>query len=176
MSDLDDLLDRLGELAARIDELPEEARADVVALLDGLDTLHRSAVEHLAEALGDERVAALGAGHPAIGWLFDAYVRGDEREQADAALDQVRPFIHSHGGEVEVLDATDGVVRVRLAGACSGCTASAVTLQHGVEEALAEHLPTFVRLEVDEDAGAAPHPPPGLTLLEERPRLPLHPG
>jgi hypothetical protein len=47
-----------------------------------------------------------------------------------------------------------------MQGACSGCTASAITLQQGVEEALRAGYPDFTRLEVDEDPDAVAHPPP----------------
>lgn len=176
MVEVDDLLRRLEAVAVAVDGLPEEARALVAELVDSLDALHRSAVDELASALGDARVEALRGRHPAIAWLFEAYLRGDESSAAEAALDAVRPFIHSHGGDVEVLAAEQGVVTVRLSGACSGCTASAITLRHGVEEALAEHLPGFERLEVDEDVDAVPHPPPGPPLADQASMLPLHPG
>ena len=177
VSDVGTLLDRLEELVGRLDAMPQETQRQVAELIDVLDALHRSAVNELGSALGEERIDALRERHPAIAWLFDAYLRGDELAEAEAALDTIRPYIHSHGGDVEVLGADDGVVRVRLSGACSGCTASAVTLQHGVEEALEAQLPTFRRLEVEEDEDAAPHPPPGPTLLDDDHRsLPLHPG
>lgn len=176
MADVSDLLEQLEDIAARLDELPESARPVVAGLLDTLDTLHRSAVIELATALGEADVDALSERHPAIAWLFEAYLRDEELAEAEQALETVRPFIHSHGGDVEVLAAEDGVVRVRLSGACSGCTASAITLRHGVEEALAERMPHFRELEVEEDASATPHPPPGPTLLDEERSLPIHPS
>jgi Fe-S cluster biogenesis protein NfuA len=101
-----------------------------------------------------------------VAWLFEAYAVGvDERAAAEVALEAVRPYLHSHGGDVAVLDARGGVVRVRLSGACSGCTASTITLRRGVEEALRERMPGFAAMEVEED-DALPHPPPGPTLLQ----------
>jgi Fe-S cluster biogenesis protein NfuA len=52
-----------------------------------------------------------------------------------------------------------------MSGACSGCSASAITLREGIEEALRERLPGFARIEVEEDP-APRHPPPGPTLLQ----------
>jgi Fe-S cluster biogenesis protein NfuA len=75
----------------------------------------------------------------------------------------VRPYLHSHGDDVTVLDARGGVVRVRLSGACSVCTASTITLRRGVEEALRARFPGFAAMEVDEQP-APSHPPPGATL------------
>ena len=165
VSDLEQLLTRLETLVDEIEELDEPVRARVFELLDGIDALHRAALRRLSGALDGQTIARLRE-DPGVAWLFDAYGIGiDERAAADAALEEIRPYIHSHGGAVEVLGADEGVVRVKLSGSCSGCTASAITLREGVEQALAERLPSFTRLEVEED-DAAPHPPPGPTLVQ----------
>lgn len=137
----------------------------VFGLLDGVDDLHRAALRALEDELDETQVRRLRGAHPAISWLFDAYAVGyDQRAAAEEALEAVRPYVESHGGRVEVVDVTNGVVTVRLAGACAGCTASAITLQEGVIAALSEGFPGFARMEVIEDPDAAPHPPPGPTL------------
>lgn len=169
MDDIRRLLERLETLVEEVRQLDEPARGRVFELLDGVDVLHRTALANLGAALERRGVdpADLRDVHPSIRWLFDAYaVDVDEAAAADAALDDIRPYIHSHGGEVEVLDVTDGIVHLRMSGACSGCTASAVTLREGVEEALRDGLPGFVSLVVEEDEDAEEHPPPGATLLE----------
>jgi Fe-S cluster biogenesis protein NfuA len=164
-------VERLSRLMAEVERFDEPVAATVLELLGTLDALHRAAMHRLGEVLGSDGLARVRAADPAIAWLFDVYDVGvDERAAAAAALQSVRPYVESHGGRVEVLGARAGVVRVRLAGACAGCTASAITLRHGVEEALAAHLPGFVALEVEEDAAPA-HPPPGPTLLEIENRL-----
>jgi Fe-S cluster biogenesis protein NfuA len=161
----EDHLSRLEQLLVELELLDDESRGKVFELLDHVDAVHRLALQHLTEAL-DEDVLARVREDGAVAWLLDAYGAGaDEREAADAALAPIRPYIHSHGGSVEVLHAAAGTVRVRLAGTCSGCTASAVTLQHGIEVALREGLPGFVALEVEETAAPA-HPPPGPTLVQ----------
>lgn len=166
MPTLEQVLDRLEGLLAEIDQFDEEVRRPVLDLLDGLDALHRTALERLPEALGAEGVARLRAADSALAWLLDTYgVAADERAAAERALESVRPYIRSHGGEVELLDAAGGIVRVRLAGACSGCTASSITLREGVEAALRDDVPGFKRLEVAPDR-APSHPPPGPTLLQ----------
>ena len=166
MATLDEVLERLGELLAEIEELDETVRAPVLELLDGIDALHRSALERLPAVLGADGIEKLRSGDPALAWLLDTYgLTRDERADAEAALDSVRPYIASHGGVVELLDASAGVVKVRLAGACAGCAASAVTLREGVEAALRARLPAFQRLEVAPDDAPA-HPPPGPTLVQ----------
>lgn len=169
MSDrLDELLTRLEALVGDLERLDDATVRDrVFELLDGVDVLHRLALSRLVDEL-DGRVPLdeLREADPAIDWLFEAYGLGvDEREAADVALEAIRPFVHSHGGEVEVLGVTEGTVHVRLSGACSGCTASDITLTEGVEEALREGLPGFVRVTVEDDDAEA-HPPPGPTLLQ----------
>lgn len=53
------------------------------------------------------------------------------------ALDQLRPFLHADGGDMELVDITDdAIVQVRLIGSCSDCAMSAMTIKGGLEEAL----------------------------------------
>jgi Fe-S cluster biogenesis protein NfuA len=171
VSDLASLLDRLEELLAQVEGLDEQVRAPVFELLDGIDALHRLALGRLGAVLGHDELARLRSADPAVGWLLDAYGAGvDERAVADAALDAIRPYIEGHGGHVELLDSVGGVVRLRLSGACSGCTASALTLREGVHEALREGFPGFLRMEVEEDLDAPAHPPPGAIMLSIEPR------
>lgn len=160
------LLDRLEELLAEVEALDEHVSNRVFELLDGVDAVHRVAVTRLAGLLGDG-IEPLRRQDAAVDWLFEAYGVGvDDLGAASEALEQVRPYLHEHGGEVEVLAVTHGVVRVRLLGSCSGCTSAAETLRHGVEEALRENLPGFVAMEVAPDDGAAAHPPPAQVLLQ----------
>jgi Fe-S cluster biogenesis protein NfuA len=164
------LLDRLEELLTEVEGLDDGVRDRVFELLDGVDAVHRLAITRLADVLAAD-LPAVRRNDVAIDWLFEAYGVGvDDVEAADAALDQVRPYLHEHGGEVEVLGVQHGVVRVQLSGACSGCTAASETLRHGVEEALREGLTGFVAMDVAPDDGAAAHPPPTQVLLQIMPR------
>ena len=166
MPGLDDLLDELERVLGEIDALDDAVRGRVFSLLDGIDALHRLALGRLAASVGPEAIERARGGDPAVAWLLEAYAVGvDERAAAEAALDGVRPYLHSHGGDVAVLAAEGGIVRVKLSGACSGCTASTVTLRRGVEEALRENFAGFTAMEVEED-DALPHAPPGPTLLQ----------
>ncbi len=63
-------------------------------------------------------------------------------------LDRIRPVIQDDGGDVELVDITDeGVVRIRLHGACIGCPSSQMTLQMGIEKNLRERVPEVVSVE-----------------------------
>lgn len=55
--------------------------------------------------------------------------------------EDIRPGLMSHGGNIELVDVVDGVVKVKLQGACAGCPASAMTLYHGVQQILMEKIP-----------------------------------
>jgi Fe-S cluster biogenesis protein NfuA/nitrite reductase/ring-hydroxylating ferredoxin subunit len=70
-------------------------------------------------------------------------------ERVTAALDRVRPYLASHGGDVELLGLEDGVAGLRLTGSCNGCAASASTLELAIERALEEEAPDLLGLEVE---------------------------
>lgn len=64
------------------------------------------------------------------------------RERVDRVLNLIRPAVQSDGGDIEFVELTpDGVVRIRLHGACVGCPSSHITLQVGIERNLKAHVP-----------------------------------
>ena len=64
------------------------------------------------------------------------------KEQVEKALDKVRGMLMADGGNVELVDVNDeGVVKVKLTGACAGCPMSTMTLKNGIERLLKEELP-----------------------------------
>ncbi len=63
------------------------------------------------------------------------------KEDVEVVLNKVRPMLQRDGGDVELLDVEDGVVKVRLVGACGGCPMSTLTLKRGIEAKLKEELP-----------------------------------
>jgi Fe-S cluster biogenesis protein NfuA len=63
------------------------------------------------------------------------------REKVEEVLDKIRPALMADGGNVELVNVDDGVVSVRLTGACGCCAMSTMTLKHGVERVLREELP-----------------------------------
>ena len=163
------------ELVARVEGLLEEveslpgpaarATADVVGALlemygEGLARIVGLAAEREADGLvealtGDELVSHLLLLHDLHPVSVEARVRG--------ALEDVRPYLDSHGGDVELVAVEDGVVRLRLAGSCDGCPSSAMTLKLAIEEAVLKAAPEVERVEAD---GAAPEPEPGNGLLQ----------
>ena len=74
------------------------------------------------------------------------------------ALDEVRPYLQSHGGNVEFLGIEDGVVRLRLQGSCDGCPSSAMTLKLAIEEAIQKSAPDLEGIEAEGVAEQKPAP------------------
>jgi Fe-S cluster biogenesis protein NfuA len=62
------------------------------------------------------------------------------REKVEQVLNQIRPSLQADGGDVELVDVKDGIVSVKLTGACSGCPMSTLTLKNGIERLLKEEI------------------------------------
>jgi Fe-S cluster biogenesis protein NfuA/nitrite reductase/ring-hydroxylating ferredoxin subunit len=80
-------------------------------------------------------------------------------ERVLEALDTVRPYMESHGGNVELVGLEDGVAKLVLQGSCNGCSASRATLELAIKQALDEHAPDLAGLEVE--GVTEPAAPPG---------------
>lgn len=68
-------------------------------------------------------------------------------EKVAKVLESIRPGLQMDGGDIELVSVEDGVVKVRLLGACAGCPMSMMTLQMGVERTLKREIPEVVRVE-----------------------------
>ena len=69
------------------------------------------------------------------------------KEQVQSALDDIRPALQADGGDVELVDVVDGIVTVRLTGACGGCPMSQMTLKQGIETYVRKKIPEIVSVE-----------------------------
>ena len=69
------------------------------------------------------------------------------KERIEKALSNIRPSLQADGGDVELVDVEDGIVRVRLTGACSGCPMSQMTLKQGIEQFIKKEIPEIQRVE-----------------------------
>ncbi|RSK28432.1 NifU family protein [Bacillus sp. HMF5848] len=67
--------------------------------------------------------------------------------QVQVVLDKLRPFLLRDGGDCELVDVEDGIVKLRLLGACGTCPSSTITLKAGIERALLEEVPGVVEVE-----------------------------
>jgi Fe-S cluster biogenesis protein NfuA/nitrite reductase/ring-hydroxylating ferredoxin subunit len=144
----------VAELETLVRTLEREGDERALLLLELVDAIHRPALRLVAAGEFDHPIAQAVMGMYGLTEL-------EGEELVEGALDEVRPYIESHGGEVELLEVEDGVVRVRLSGACVGCAGSAMTLKRGVEEVLREHYPGFRELVAEE-----PEDKPGPQLLQ----------
>ncbi|OGD24492.1 MAG: hypothetical protein A2Y56_06525 [Candidatus Aminicenantes bacterium RBG_13_63_10] len=63
------------------------------------------------------------------------------KDKVEKALNKIRPALQADGGDVELVDVKDGVVKVRLTGACGGCPMSQMTLKMGIERQLKKEIP-----------------------------------
>ena len=147
-------IERLLEASTAAGPVARERAEELVRLVvelygAGLERLLELA--HDAGALDDRLVGALAADELVASLLL---VHGlhpyGVRERVERALDDVRPYLGSHGGDVRLLDVTDdGVVHLQLLGSCDGCASSAVTLELAVEDAVRAAAPEVVRIDVD---------------------------
>ena len=148
----------LGHLESTLDARAWEEVQDVVSLVTelyggGLARILELAPEEidLRERLADDDlVASLLVLHDLHPLSLDDRVR--------RALDSVRPYLGSHGGDVEVLevDGDAGVVSLRMLGSCDGCASSSVTLELAVQAAIEEAAPEITRIDVEGVADDAP--------------------
>jgi len=147
----------VAQLDTLVATLEAEGDERALMLLQLIDAIHRPALARLADGELD---------HPIVHALLGMYGLEPVEPEilAEEALDEVRPYIESHGGEIELLGVDDGVVRVRMSGACAGCAGSAMTLRRGVETALRDHLPGFRGLEAEEAPQETPPQTPGIAL------------
>lgn len=68
-------------------------------------------------------------------------------DQVQEVIDKLRPFLLRDGGDVELVDVEEGIVKLRLMGACGSCPSSTITLKAGIERALIEEVPGIVEVE-----------------------------
>jgi Fe-S cluster biogenesis protein NfuA len=86
----------------------------------------------------------------------------DVETRVRQALDAVRPYLGSHGGDVELLGVEDGVARLRLGGTCNGCPSSTVTLRNAIDEAVMAAAPELERI----DAEGVAEPQPAIVQIQ----------
>lgn len=98
----------------------------------------------------------------------------DTAARVQRALDGIRPYLDSHAGGVELLDADGATVRLRLRGNCEGCPSSAETVRGSIERAIAEAAPEVAAVEVEGIAGPEPADPGFVPLGSVRRRPPEH--
>ncbi len=141
-----------------------ERVARVEALLGEIEGDPRAAeaVQAVVELYGEALARMLAGADPVQDDLVSHLLLVHDLHPVDVetrvrdALEEVRPYLGSHGGDVEFLGVEEGVARLRLAGTCNGCPSSTVTLKNAIEEALWRAAPDLVRIEAEGVADPAP--------------------
>lgn len=148
-----------------------EVRATALDLVQSVIELHGAALQRmresfsrtpegeqaLSEALNDDLVASM--------LLLHGLHPDDIETRILRGIEKVRPYLQSHGGDVQLTSVRDGIVRLRLHGSCGSCPSSSLTLKSAVEDALFEAAPDIVEI-VAENASVEPHGSSNLVVLK----------
>ena len=163
---------RIQELVAQIDALPNSpARVLFQECLESVLAFYGHGLERILQLVANAGPDGQKIYHDLI---HDNVVRGlliihdlhpvEIETRLRDALDKVRPYLRSHGGNVELISLTNDVARLRLQGTCKSCASSTVTLELAIRHAIEEACPDLIGFEVEgappQSAGAtvAPHP------------------
>ena len=152
--DLDALAGRLDQTRRAVDGLADEPRRVAIEAIDALDEVHREVLTTIVRRLKDDDrgkqllFELVDDPQVRLTLMMHGILRPDPMTLAARAIEQVRPNLQSHGGDVSLVDVNDGTAYVRLQGACNGCSMAAVTLRDGVEAALLAGVPGLRGVEV----------------------------
>jgi Fe-S cluster biogenesis protein NfuA len=145
---------RTEQKLSRLETLPDNAaRAHATEALQALVELYGECLDRVmshavsASAFGSELLTALLSDELVSHLLLVHDLHPDSVEaRVQRALEDVRPYLKSHGGDVELLAVEGTVARVRLHGSCNGCKSSAATLELAVQEAVTRAAPEIVQV------------------------------
>jgi Fe-S cluster biogenesis protein NfuA/nitrite reductase/ring-hydroxylating ferredoxin subunit len=151
------LVARVQELTVELDSIGDPGiRARTEELAGAIIEMYGAGLERIFAALDDAgpagadlRARLADDGVVASLMLIHGLYPVPLDERVAEALDGVRPYMESHGGNVELLGIEDGVARIRLEGSCEGCPASASTLELAIKQALDEAAPDLDGLVVE---------------------------
>jgi Fe-S cluster biogenesis protein NfuA len=152
--------DRLQKIEGLIGQIQNasdrETRATALELIQILMEFHAAAVDQMMEITSEAGDA---------GWnIIERFGRDpvvsnmlllhglhplDLDTRVRDALETVRPYLHSHGGDVELIEIAEGAVRLKLTGSCNGCPSSAATLKTAIETAIHETAPDVTSIQCE---------------------------
>lgn len=153
-----ELVARIERLLEEIEQLPDPAgRQKATEVVQALFDLYGAGLERIVDELAardDGELAAAFAGDELISHLL--LLHGlhpvPVEQRVISALDEVRPYLESHGGDVELLAVHEETVRLRLHGSCSGCPSSTMTLKLAIENAIHKAAPEIEEVVAEEGA------------------------
>jgi len=167
-------LERLEVLIQDIEELPDPtARAHARELVQSILGFHGVALARLLDRIaeagepGRALLEALAGDQPVSSLLLLYGLHPHDLEsRVEHALERVRPYLRSHGGNVELLGIAEGVVRLRMLGSCNGCPSSSMTFKLAIEEAIYAAAPDAAAIEVEGVAAVPAVVMPQLVTLQ----------
>ena len=150
------LIQRVEELTAQVEQLPDPvARRAAEDLVSAVIEMYGQGLTRIVEILDEDESAGevkqrlVDDGVVASLMLIHDLYPVPVEERVTEALDNVRPYMESHGGNVELVSLEEGVARIRLEGSCDGCPASSSTLELAIKTALEETAPDLLGIEVE---------------------------
>jgi Fe-S cluster biogenesis protein NfuA len=157
----EELVERVQDLLGSLDEIADPvAQQRVQELVGAVLELYGAGLDRILGVISDAgepglpiRDALLDDGIVASLLLIHGLFPVPLEERVTEALDSVRPFLASHGGNVQLLSVEDGIARLQLQGSCNGCPSSAATLEHALREAIDAAAPDLLGLEVEGAVG-----------------------
>ena len=169
------LEERIERLTAALEKFVDPREREVAEeLVSAVLEVHGQGLARMLELVGEEQAKEL-ASDPTVGsvlLIHDLYPVPLEERVAEA-LESVRPYMESHGGDVELLGIQDGVARLRLEGSCRGCAASSATLELAIKQALMDAAPDLLGMDVEGVEEEPAHEPPASgTPLPLAPQVP----
>ncbi len=158
ISNLNQQSQRIQELIEQVDQLPDpKARKMMQECIQEILSFYGHGLESILKIISNGNSAAAKDIFNAL--IEDSFISGlllihdlhplDLKTRLYQALEKVKPYMDSHGGSVEIVSLKDGVAKLKLSGSCKGCPSSSSTLELGIKQAIDEHCPDLLGLEVE---------------------------
>lgn len=164
--------ERVEKLAARLESAGDpELRATALDLVQSVVELHGEGLQRLIDSLmqtpaGEHALSQALQSDLVSSMLLLHNLHPDDIEtRVLRGIEKARPYLKSHGGDVELIGVRDGIVHLRLHGTCGSCPSSSITLKNAVEDALYEVAPDIVEI-VSENAAAEAQSGPQLVTIK----------
>lgn len=159
-AEVESRLARLDDVLGQLERIPGATAALAIEVVQMLTEVYGTALGRIVDVAPPEVLEVFDRDellrHLLV--LHDLHPHPLEQRVGEA-LDRVRPYLHSHGGDVSLVSIADGVARVAFTGHCDGCTSSTETMQNAIRDAVLAMAPELDRVEA-EPATAPEHPAP----------------
>ncbi len=156
-AEIKDRIQKIDELIGQIRSAANpEIRAAALDLVQILMDFHATGIDRMMEILADsgdtgwQIIDEFGCDEVVTHMLLLHGLHPvDLDTRVRTALERVRPYLQSHGGNVELLEIDRGIVRLNLTGSCNGCPSSSLTLKTAIETAIYEDAPDVIAVECE---------------------------